>query len=1365
MSNFFGFRGNNNIDGGNGSNNSGRNDEIREGVNNFKKSIFSKLDNATGVLNNMMGDMRTSNNFNSLMEGAKRFDMSSVRQLVRMYESEENGSKDPLRAFFWARFGAEYKDAECSYKAGADYFNGFGVNKNLRNAWKFFEQSYRLAGYSEAWEAMESIKSMVLPIPTTQNHIQSLRNAPEYNNNTEELINNLLKAKQGDTYASMLAGNAYIVGDGVKKDGLRAYYLYKCAYDDVSNGMHAFASYNMGRLYECGRGVCIDYNTAIRYYDEAAGMGHTVAAKRARVLRQRMQMTPQEYHNYARGTVEISNNLKSCFNHETYYSLCHYGVQKGCVYLTFETGKAYASGRCFDLDYDEAKFYLAVNLLLDSSKNCILLTKLCSVTGESEYLLNYLFGIARKHNMEFFGKYQNFGEYRNSQSLPTGNYDLYKEYIEGFSVPYDWNKACEYLEKAIRDNNVSAFYEKAMNIVCGHYGSKVTIEDAVNELNKTYKMAPQCYDSYLKGLFVAQYNRKNGSTYKYLEAEDLLELLREALSCDQVDYANGLRRCIGFCNIPDADSKADKMIIDYNNRKEQEHLQQEKTQEEDKQNFQMEPEVEPVDTQGVVWTNFETLRRLILENDSVNLCELGDQADEATDYRFAATCYKEAALRGNVFAYIALIDYLYTEKAIPYGFELAERMIDRLLNGKCKLDDEMYEYLSDTKEKLQDDKNYFSTIDLDERRRLSNMYIETAKSVEEEHYSEEEWLLYEIYNASTRIMVTGGLVPKLHDKYYSKRLDWDILINMPWENFLNEINGNSNDFEEQPDYMSNLKKSDIEEGTLPDNLDKYFEGMIGMEKVKEQLDKIYQSVKMQIERNNIMREQGQDIADSGRGYNFLLLGNPGTGKTTVARIIAQILFDIGIRNSDTFVEIERSKVVSDHVGGTETRMREILDNVQGGTLFIDEAYALYREDSSNDFGQEAIDVLMKDMEDRRDSYSVIMAGYKEPMLNMVKNANSGFTSRFSYTIELPDYSDDALIQMAYVNMDKQKFIPSDDVEAAIRKCIAHDKIDKTFGNARYIRELVNRAIENQSQRLANKSEYDKEELFQLTGADFWGEDSESKGVKEYLEELNSLTGLASVKEEINSLVSMITVQKEMEKRGLTVNGNMGTLHMAFKGNPGTGKTTVARIIGKIYTALGVLKRDDVFVECSRADLVAEYQGQTATKVSKVVQSALGGILFIDEAYSLVQNESDTFGHEAVDMLVTEMENNRDSLVVILAGYSSDMDKFFMNNQGLRSRVPKDIIFEDYSLDELYDIAIGMLKSKKYIYDENAEVALRQRLVKGKMESRDFGNARGVRNIIDDVIRKQNVRIANVMMSHPEQVTDEEIVTIKADDII
>ncbi len=308
-----------------------------------------------------------------------------------------------------------------------------------------------------------------------------------------------------------------------------------------------------------------------------------------------------------------------------------------------------------------------------------------------------------------------------------------------------------------------------------------------------------------------------------------------------------------------------------------------------------------------------------------------------------------------------------------------------------------------------------------------------------------------------------------------------------------------------------------------------------------------------------------------------------------------------------------------------------------------------------------------------------------------------------------------------------------------------------------------RAIENQSHRLTNQGSYENDELFLLKAEDFWQCEYEEDGVDKYLAELNGLIGLDSVKKEVESLINLITVQQEMERRGMEGSMDFGTLHMAFKGNPGTGKTTVARIIGKLYASLGVLKRGDVFVECTRADLVGKFQGHTATNVKKVVDSAMGGILFVDEAYSLCQNENDSFGREAVDALVAAIENNRKNFVVIFAGYTDDMDQFFKNNAGLRSRVPKDLIFEDYNPDDLYKIAESMIASKKLTLAENAKEALKTCL-QNNYKKEDFGNARGVRNIIDAITRKQNVRIAGLLKSNQSAITDEVLLTVEAEDI-
>ena len=715
---------------------------------------------------------------------------------------------------------------------------------------------------------------------------------------------------------------------------------------------------------------------------------------------------------------------------------------------------------------------------------------------------------------------------------------------------------------------------------------------------------------------------------------------------------------------------------------------------------------------------------------------------------------KTAMLHGDINALFSVGMAFAAGSGVPQDLSLAERILNRLAEiDSDRIDiSQITEMLNDVRAELEDGATR------EEMEGLAQEYREIADGLEEAYYPEEAWRLYEYYRRSTYEKSLRGYLPKmkLKDKYFSQRVDWEQVLAMPWEMFCQRM-----DTTKDIAVSSLSSTASVQEG-MPDDLEKYFEGMIGMESVKEQLDKIYQTVKMQLLREKILRERGEVVQESEKGYNFILLGNPGTGKTTVARIIAQILYDIKIRTSDSFIEIERSGVVSDHVGGTENRMREILSKVEGGTLFIDEAYALYKEDSDTDFGQEAIDVLMKDMEDHRNSYSVIMAGYKEPMMNMIKNANSGFSSRFSYFIELPDYSDEALIEIAHKHIEKQKFVTEEGVDAAIKKCIAHDKLDHTFGNARYVRELVHRAIENQSQRLTKQGSYEKDELFLLKTEDFWQGAGEEEGVDKYLAELNQLIGLQSVKEEVNSLINLITVQKEMERRGLESSMDFGTLHMAFKGNPGTGKTTVARIIGKLYASLGVLKRGDVFVECSRADLVGKFQGHTATNVKKVVESALGGILFIDEAYSLVQGEGDSFGREAVDTLVAEMENNRKNLVVIFAGYTKDLDEFFKNNQGLKSRIPKDLYFEDYNLNELYEIAISMMRAKKLKLTEMAEEALRASLVRNSLKE-NFGNARGVRNLVDATYRKQNVRIAQLLKKGTE-VSDEILMTIEAEDV-
>ncbi len=244
-------------------------------------------------------------------------------------------------------------------------------------------------------------------------------------------------------------------------------------------------------------------------------------------------------------------------------------------------------------------------------------------------------------------------------------------------------------------------------------------------------------------------------------------------------------------------------------------------------------------------------------------------------------------------------------------------------------------------------------------------------------------------------------------------------------------------------------------------------------------------------------------------------------------------------------------------------------------------------------------------------------------------------------------------------------------------------------------------------------------------------------IEEIMSGLNCLIGLQEVKRHVAEIYAYIQIQKKRCEENLITEPM--SFHMIFKGNPGTGKTTVARIMGRLFRELGVLQRGHL-VEVERGDIVGEYIGQTAQKTRVQLKKALGGILFIDEAYSLARGGEKDFGKEAIDTLVKSMEDFREQFVLILAGYQDEMDRFLLTNPGLRSRFPIKISFPNYSTNELLAIANLMLKERQYILSINARGELRTILERESREFRNSGNARLVRNIIERAIRRQAVRL-------------------------
>ena len=261
-----------------------------------------------------------------------------------------------------------------------------------------------------------------------------------------------------------------------------------------------------------------------------------------------------------------------------------------------------------------------------------------------------------------------------------------------------------------------------------------------------------------------------------------------------------------------------------------------------------------------------------------------------------------------------------------------------------------------------------------------------------------------------------------------------------------------------------------------------------------------------------------------------------------------------------------------------------------------------------------------------------------------------------------------------------------------------------------------------------------------------------------MEDLNALVGLDNIKKDVANLINLVKMQKMRRDRGLK--SVPVSLHLVFSGNPGTGKTTVARILARLYKQIGVLSKGQL-VEVDRSALVAGYVGQTATKTQEKIKEAMGGILFIDEAYTLVKKEGNDFGQEAIDTLLKEMEDHRDDFVVIVAGYTKPMEDFINSNPGLKSRFNKYMYFEDYTKDELLTIFQGFCDKYQYQLDESAQKAVSEKLEQMTSEKKEnFANAREVRNLFEKIIIKQANRIG--AMENSEEMP--EISLILAEDI-
>lgn len=616
-----------------------------------------------------------------------------------------------------------------------------------------------------------------------------------------------------------------------------------------------------------------------------------------------------------------------------------------------------------------------------------------------------------------------------------------------------------------------------------------------------------------------------------------------------------------------------------------------------------------------------------------------------------------------------------------------------------------------------------------------------------------------------------GQLPRSNQFYIGRVIA--VLFDVPYEH--TGIEGDAQDAGNRDLYQSEHVNPAMANEHLPkdivtktfkgvDDADEKLKQLIGLTRVKQQISQMKNRMKFY----SSMGGRAEKIS----GNHMCFLGAPGTGKTTVARIITRILYDFGYIKENKCVELDGNYFKSSYVGETAAKTQAIIDYAMGGVLFIDEAYLMMdAKGNSGSAGTEATGTLLKNMEDHQNDFVVIFAGY-EDAVNRLLSSNEGFASRVKHKIYFENFTLDELMQIFELDMKTYSkngvYTLYENARKLLEKSFDQERTAPTFGNARVVRNALDMILDIHADNFMNHK-IKESEKFVFTLADVQEyvqmrdkqvlEDTRNFIASQNMDnqvisfaELKGRTkeGSANPDKDLQALTGLHVLKTEVEKMKAQFHfydGKMGSnegYHMCFKGAPGTGKSTVASIMTGYLYQMGIIRRNE-YLDINGDFLRGMYLGHTGKRTEAVIQYCQGMVLFVDEAYLLQQNDNgDNFGQEAIGVLLDAMEKHRKDFVVIVAGYEKEMNAFLEANTGLKSRISMEFHFESYTPHELAQMMSRLAKKDGFIVEKKVWIPLQQ-YVNTLVDDPYFGNGRFIRTFW------QKVKQCHIMnfAKHPE----------------